>query len=159
MEAETSMLRQIIFFAIITLLIAIPACTRLYGFWTAKPSSGTTKSVDAIRIEVNNLYDSEEVPVFVDEGHIIKIFNAKSTEKPLFGECKKYQGKSCICVCTQPSCDAGKREVNLCKAFEGDYFENDHVIPPKISDDEPHTQNCVFVKDETTKKISLERCS
>jgi len=158
-EAETSTLRQIIFFAIICLLIAIPACSRLYSFWTAKPSSGTEKSVDTIRIEVNNLYDREEVPVFVDENHVIRIFNAESAEKPLSGECQKYQDKSCICVCILPSCDAGKKEVNLCKVFDGDYFADSHIISPKIFEEKARTQNCIFVKDETTKKISLERCS
>jgi hypothetical protein len=156
-EAETSTLRQIIFFAIICLLIALPACVRLYNFWTAKPSSGTTKSVDAIRIEINNLYDEQEVPVFVDENHVIMIFNAENAEKPQFGECKKFSDKSCICVCREPSCDVDKNEVKLCKVFDGDYFDDSHPIPPKIVEEKARMQNCVFVKDEGI--VSLTGCS
>jgi hypothetical protein len=156
---EYRTLVQIILFAAITLAIAIPACVKLTNWWTEKPRTGTSKSLDTIRIEVNNLYGRKEIPVYVDESHVIKIFNVGDPERPEFEGCKKQKDKSCICVCKTSTCNIDEDEVNLCKAFDGDYFGTSYPITPYIVEEKAQLQNCIFFFDEkVTKKIVLQGC-
>ncbi|MFC1704941.1 hypothetical protein ACFLZ6_01280 [Nanoarchaeota archaeon] len=151
-QPEYRTLVQLILFAVVVLLVAIPLYTKYEKLRIGNPTSGTTKSMDAIRIEVNNLHNTREMPVYVDKNHVIKIFSVNDSNKP----CEK-EGKSCICVCTAPTCDPDENEINTCKSFDGDYFEQSEIISPKIVNGKVMGWNCVFVKNK--EKVRFGGCT
>ncbi len=155
-QPEYRTLVQLILFAAVTLAIAIPMYTKYYETRLATPKTGTTKAMDAIRIEINNIYSDRDLPIYVDENHIIKIFPANSAGRPDAKGCKEEKDKSCICVCTAETCEGN--EVNACRTFDADFFKQEYVIYPKIVDDTAVTHNCLFVVG-SDRKVAMEKCT
>lgn len=152
---------ELIFFAVITLLIALPLVMKMLGFFIEEPESGTQKSLDALAIEINNIYGDKTVPVYVDEDHFIRGYKA---DEPKPGGRGCAEDESCLCICNirninEEECGMEGRKIQ-CKRLEFN-LGNDVVIEPKLVDDEgetgrgdPTIQNCLLSMDDNLVTVS-----
>jgi len=151
---ETKTLVEIIIFVAL-FFVALQIGLNLISYFTDQPDSGTTKSLEALKTEINTLEIGEErnVPVFIDKKHIIKGFSKENKLKPT--DCRpKLDGekdKACICICTKETCDTIKKEVGKCQKLDIDLSE-EYVLTSNLEKEEAIPQNCILKRDE---KISI----
>ncbi len=155
----TKTLVELIFFAVITLLIALPLLMKMFGFFIGEPDTGTKKSLDALAIEINNLNRETTVPVYVDEAHVIRGYTAQDA-KPSGSKC--INDKSCLCICSinEEGCGQENREIQCSKL---DFNLQDNLmIEPKLvnkqgqidEDGKAIIQNCLLSIDNNIVTVS-----
>ncbi len=140
-DLEISTLVEIIIFAAIFLIIVLPIIVHMWDYFTEKPDSGTVKSFEGLIVEVNNLRDEREVPVYVDKSHIIKTFlkGAGPIDK-----CK--EDFSCICICKEEGCSV--QGVERCESVEIPFLEGYTINPALDRDGKAAIQNCLLKMDK-----------
>ena len=160
---EKSTLVELIIFAAL-FFVAFTIGYGFYSYFTDQPDTGTTKSLEALKFEINTLEleESRTVPIYIDEKYVIKGFFKDTKEKPT--DCKPKleaeQDKACLCLCKTEACDQIKKEVILCKKIDIDLKE-EYILKTKLDEKEnPITQNCALTreKQEETSKITIS-CS
>ena len=156
---EVWTLVEIIFFAILSITVGLFFVTKGLDWLRGQPATGTTKSLDSLKIEINLLEENENrtVPIYIDEYHIIKGFKIDSKPRPIDCEptLKGEARKACLCVCKKETCDFAKGEVNKCQTIDFN-LEEEFIIYPKIDKEteEPIPQNCKITKLEQQITIS-----
>lgn len=149
---------ELILFAVITILIALPLLTKMVGFFIEEPETGTKKSLEALAIEINNLDKEKTMPVYVDKDHFIAGYKVDET-KPRGSGCE--EGGACLCICNIKEKCVSQDRIE-CKKLEFD-LKGDVEIKPKLVDDDgninpkkgkPTVQNCVLNRDDKGVTIS-----
>lgn len=149
-ENALSTLIEIIFFAILLILVALPITQKFMS--TLGPKTGEKKALETLVLEINNLEDGKEgtIPIYL-ENLILKGFKIEA-KKP--GICK-IKDRACICLCKSASCDETAEEVKSCLSL--DYgLQKEYVIMPKKIDGKPRTQSCRIKR--AGKEISISEC-
>lgn len=137
-ENALNTLVQIIFFAALVLLVALPIIQKYMGI--LGPSTGEKKALETLVIEINNWEDGKEgsVPIYLKK-YVIKGFK-KAEEKP--GGCRD-KDKACLCLCKTKDCDEENNEVKKCLAIDFD-LEESYVIIPYEVEKKAKTRNCML---------------
>ena len=88
---------QIIFFVML-FFVAFKTFNYLMGFWIKDLEQGTIKSLEGLKIEIDNMVrENASVPVYIDHRHQINGF----VQLNKIGGCQK-EG-SCLCICSRDS--------------------------------------------------------
>lgn len=151
----TRTLVEIIFFVVL-FLVGLAIASKLINFFVEKPKTGTLKSLDTLKIEIDNIDKQIEVPVYVDASHIIKgIIDGENVPG-----CEK--DKSCLCVCINKKGCSGEG-INKCTPLEST-LKNEFIIQPKFVEEkaklvekEAKIQNCILAEEE--KKVVVSGCA
>ena len=150
---------ELIIFVLLFLLVGLPIASKLIGFFSGQPETGTTKSLATLRTEIDHLEENEErtIPLYIDDNHIIKGFLINSKQRPrdceptLAGE----KRKACFCVCKKETCDQIKGEVNVCQKVEYDLKE-EYVLKAKFDEEgNEKPYNCVIKREKTDEKSAI----
>jgi|TARA_B100001971_G_C18242142_1_gene571625 hypothetical protein len=142
----------LILFAVITLLVAFPILSKMFGFFISVPETGSKKSLDALTIEINNIGRDKPrtVPVYVDEDHFIKGYTTEEN-KPMVKGCEEDQ--SCLCLCSlRDTCTFQDKKMQ-CKRLEFE-IKDPFLINTKLDEGDPTVQNCELIRDNTGVSIS-----
>lgn len=142
---------ELILFAVITILIALPLLMKMIGFFIEEPETGTKKSLEALAIEINNLDKEKTMPVYVDKDHFINGYKANDN-KPTVKECEK--DGACLCICNiKEKCGSQDRKIE-CKKLEFD-LKNSFSINTKLDEkDNAIIQNCKLNRDDKEVTVS-----
>lgn len=163
LEMEMGTLIEIIIFALL-FFIALGIGKELLGYFTGEPDTGTTKSLQTMKIEIGTigLDESKTVPVFIDKSHVIKGFFLGNQGKPT--DCKPTlegeKDKACLCICVKETCDQLKKEINTCTKIDVDLKE-EYVLKAKLDkDSKVLIQNCIIKREKQgdSSKIAIS-CS
>ena len=143
----TRTLVEIIFFVVL-FLVGLIIASKLINFFVEKPKTGTLKSLDTLKIEIDNIDKQTEVPIYIDASHIIKgTVNGENVPG-----CEK--DKSCLCVCIKKKGCSGDG-ISKCTPLES-ALKNEFTIQPKLVDEEAKIQNCILAKEN--KKVIVSGC-
>ena len=99
-EITFEFLIKLFLFAIVVLLFVLPLVVKLYGMIGGKAKPATINSMDLLAKEIKYLEDETDIPLYIDDKHIIKGFDMKAGDKP--ANCKKEY--SCLCTCKKDGC-------------------------------------------------------
>jgi hypothetical protein len=151
LEMETGTLIEIIIFALL-FFIALGIGKELLGYFTGEPDTGTTKSLQTMRIEIGTLGldESRTIPLFIDKSHVIKGFFLENKGKPT--DCKPTlvgeKDKACLCICVKETCDQLKKEINVCEKIDFDLKE-EYVLGTKLNEKKDAVpQNCIIKREK-----------
>ncbi len=125
---------QIVFFLML-FVIAHKAYSSIMGFWIKDLEQGTIKSMEGLRIEIDNMVGDEvSVPIYIDARH--KINGFKNSLNPRF--CK--DGKSCICICSKDS-NCENNAIKRCMTINNAKLAEDFSCLPRSRIQDKKLQN------------------
>lgn len=149
---------ELILFILLFFLLGLPIGMKLIAYFEAQPETGTIKSLELLKTEINHLEENESrtIPIYIDEHHIIKGFLIGSEQRPrgceptLEGE----KRKACLCVCIKETCDQIKGEVNQCKKVDFNLKE-EYILEHKLYEEKIIPYNCIIKREKINEKSQI----